>query len=78
MRTLLVALVILISGMLFVPQTLSAAEVVPWLYEVAVPVENQSEAERRRASSEGLLELLTRLTGLNDVPRSPVVSLEVV
>ena len=59
--------------MLFVPQTTSAAEVVPWLYEVAVPVENQSEAERRRASSEGLLKLLTRLTGLNDVPRSPEV-----
>jgi len=51
-----------------------AAEVVPWLYEVAVPVTNQSDGERRRASSEGLAVLLTRLTGLADVPRTPEVS----
>jgi len=51
-----------------------AVEVVPWLYEVSVPVANQSEGERRRASSEGLDVLLTRLTGLARVPRTPEVS----
>lgn len=53
--------------------TAAAAEVVPWLYEVAVPVDNQSEAERSRGSSLGLLALLTRLTGLTYVPRTPEV-----
>jgi len=64
---------LLLPGILFLPPTLSAAEVVPWLYEVAVPVDNQSDAERSRASGLGLLKLLTRLTGLTSVPRTPEV-----
>ena len=36
------------------PASPRATEVVPWLYEVAVPVADQSEPERRRAASEGL------------------------
>jgi hypothetical protein len=71
---LLVSLLILLPGTLFAPRMLAAAEVVPWLYEVAVPVQDQSAAERRRASSEGLLRLLTRLTGLTFVPRTPEVT----
>jgi hypothetical protein len=73
LRPLLIALLLLLPGTLCVPGPLNAAEVVPWLYEVAVPVENQSEAERNRASSEGLLKLLTRLTGLTYLPRTPEV-----
>ena len=46
---------------------------VPWLYEVAVPVESQSAEERRTASADALLVLLSRLSGLAYVPRSPEV-----
>ncbi len=46
---------------------------VPWLYEVSVPVENQGGAERRRASSDALLTMLRRATGLAFVPRSEPV-----
>lgn len=53
--------------------TVQPAEVVPWLYEVSVPVANQSDGERRRASSDGLMVLLSRLTGLAHVPRTEVV-----
>lgn len=74
MRPLLTTLLLSLLGTLFLPRALCAAEVVPWLYEVAVPVENQSDRERSRASSEGLLKLLTRLTGLTYVPRTPEVT----
>lgn len=68
MRAFLLLLVLIIFG-----GTVRAAEVVPWLYEVAVPVADQSDSERSRASSAGLLALLTRLTGLAHVPRTPQV-----
>ncbi len=74
MRPLLIALLILLPGTLLAPRFSPAAEVVTWLYEVAMPVADQSEAERKRASSAGLLKLLTRLTGLNYVPRTPEVT----
>ena len=74
MRPFVIALLLLLPGALFAPGSPRAAEVVPWLYEVAVPVENQSDRERNRASSEGLLKLLTRLTGLTYVPRTPEVT----
>ena len=51
-----------------------AVELVPWLYQVAVPVADQSTAERERAASEALLALLTRLTGLAYVPRTEEVA----
>ena len=44
-----------------------------WLYTVELPVEAQSLAERKRVSAEGLLVVLTRLTGLVSVPRSTAV-----
>lgn len=54
--------------------TLRAAETVGWLYEVAVPVSDQSNAERKRASGDALMVLLSRLTGLAYVPRTDVVT----
>ena len=45
------------------------AEVVRWLYDVAVPV--ASQAERQRAARAGLRELLGRVTGLAELPRNP-------
>jgi len=53
---------------------IGAGDVVPWLYEVAIPVETQSRQERQSASSKGLLTVLTRLTGLAHVPRTPEVA----
>ena len=65
--------ILLLLVLTFLGGSAGAAEVVPWLYEVAVPVEDQSEAERARASADGLEVLLTRLTGLTYVPRTPEV-----
>ncbi len=73
MRPLLIAL-LLLPGTLLLARASCAATVVPWLYEVAVPVADQSDRERSRASGEGLLRLLTRLTGLTHVPRTPEVA----
>lgn len=50
-----------------------AVSVVPWLYEVSVPVESQATAARRAASSDALLIMLARATGLSSVPRSEPV-----
>lgn len=47
---------------------------VPWLYEVTVPVADQSAAARLDAGSQALAQLLTRLTGLTSVPRNEAVS----
>ena len=44
-----------------------------WLFEVEVAVESESTAERRRAESVALLEALSRLTGVAQVPNSNVV-----
>lgn len=52
----------------------AVAEEVPWLYEVEVPVEDQSSMARLDAAGRALAELLTRLTGLASVPRNEAVS----
>jgi uncharacterized protein len=44
-----------------------------WLYAVEVPVEAQTEEERDRAAAQGLLIVLSRLTGLSSVPRGPEI-----
>ena len=44
------------------------AEVVPWLYDVDVVVATQSDADRRRAAGAALAEILTRVTGLREIP----------
>ncbi len=49
------------------------AAVVPWLYDVEVPVENQTSSARLKASRVALLQVLTRLTGLVHVPRYPQI-----
>ena len=46
-------------------------EVVPWLYEADVKVESQTDAERSRAAGAALAEVLTRVTGLREIPVSP-------
>jgi hypothetical protein len=68
------AFVLLGGQLLAVSESAVAAEVVPWLYEVSVPVESQSSQERARASGEALLTLLTRLTGMAHVPRTDQVN----
>ena len=49
------------------------SEVVPWLYDGDVVVASQSDTERRRAASAALAEVLTRLTGMREIPFGPVV-----
>ncbi len=50
------------------------ADEVPWLYEVAVPVEDQSSVARLEATGRALAQLLSRLTGLASVPRNETVA----
>ncbi|XOV82953.1 MAG: DUF2066 domain-containing protein [bacterium] len=52
-------------------QALSDAD---WLYAVDRPVSAQSDAERNRVAQEGLLVVLSRLTGLASVPRTPAIA----
>jgi hypothetical protein len=59
--------------LLFTAAGAHAVSVVPWLYEVAVPVDSQSTADRQRASSQALLVMLARATGLSSVPRTEPV-----
>ena len=49
------------------------AGVVPWLYDVEVPVASQADAERQRASREALSTLLARLTGMGRIPHTGAV-----
>jgi len=49
----------------------ASAEVLPWLYEADVEVASQSDAERRRAAGVALAEVLSRLTGMREIPLSP-------
>ncbi|MDE0191379.1 MAG: DUF2066 domain-containing protein, partial [Gammaproteobacteria bacterium] len=46
----------------------ASAEIVPWLYDVEIVVASQSDADRRRAASAALAEVLTRVTGLREIP----------
>jgi hypothetical protein len=55
------------------PLTSLAVADAAWLYEVEGPVAAQTDEERDRAASDALLVVLTRLTGLTSVPRSPVI-----
>lgn len=60
-------------GALLAPAPVVAVEV-PWLYEVTVPVADQSASARLDAGSRALAQLLTRLTGLTSVPRNEAVT----
>lgn len=46
---------------------------VGWLHQIELPVQEQSSQERTRVASQGLLTVLSRVTGLASVPRSDVV-----
>jgi hypothetical protein len=50
------------------------AAVVDWLYDVEVPVVDQSVAARREATRSALLAMLTRMTGLVNVPLNDAVN----
>ncbi|MFX3657599.1 MAG: DUF2066 domain-containing protein [bacterium] len=52
----------------------AGADEVPWLYDVRVPVADQSPGARIEAGGRALAELLTRITGLASVPRSDPVN----
>lgn len=45
-----------------------------WLYTVELPVEHQGADARASAAEQGLLAVLTRVTGLSSIPRSPEVN----
>ncbi|MCR9258957.1 MAG: DUF2066 domain-containing protein [Pseudomonadaceae bacterium] len=45
-----------------------------WLYAVDRPVTAQTNAERDRVAEEGMLVVLSRLTGLASVPRTPTIA----
>lgn len=44
-----------------------------WLHQIELPVQAQTSEERTRVAAEGLLTVLSRVTGLASVPRSDVV-----
>lgn len=54
-------------------QSAAALSTPDWLYSVERPVADQSTAERDRVAQEGLLAILTRITGLVSVPRTDAV-----
>jgi hypothetical protein len=57
-----------------VVQTAHAAVTEDWLYTVQQPVIDQSEERRQAAARDALLEVLSRVTGLNIIPRSPTIN----
>jgi uncharacterized protein len=59
-------------GVLLPAPAARAAEV-PWLYDVQVPVADQSPRARLESAREGLAQVLTRLTGLTRLPASEVI-----
>jgi hypothetical protein len=73
-RIALTCLLASVSATLLVTPVPAGAAEVTWLYEVTVPVEDQSTAARLDAASRALAQLLTRLTGLTSVPRNEAVS----
>ncbi len=50
------------------------ADVIDWLYDVEVPVATQSSSDTRAAAARALATVLTRVTGLKVIPRTPMVT----
>ena len=48
-------------------------EVVNWLYEVEVPAKSQAGVDQRSAAQAALREMLTRMTGLKNLPQSQTI-----
>lgn len=61
MRDLILIVVLFVSA--HIPLSLSAAVNIDGLYEIEIAVENQGPQERQRALRQGLLDIITRLTG---------------
>jgi len=62
----------LLAG-LMLPAFVQALSDVEGIYVIEQPVEAQTDAERTRVAAEGLLTVLTRLTGLVSIPRNEQV-----
>src|SRR4029453_1993700 len=62
-----------IALLMSVPMSVRAATV-DWLYDVDIPVSDQSAEVRNTAFRQALLVALKRITGLNGVPSNPAVS----
>ena len=48
-------------------------DVVDWLYHVEVPVATQSASETQAAAAQAFVTVLTRITGLEEIPRNAMV-----
>jgi len=59
---------------LLVPVVAQAVTEADWLYAVDRPVAAQTNEERDRVAEEGMLVVLSRLTGLASVPRTPAIA----
>ena len=66
-------IIVLCAFLLGAPTSALALSTPDWLYSVERPVSNQSSSERDRVAQEGLLAILTRITGLVSVPRTESV-----
>ncbi|MEM7080570.1 MAG: DUF2066 domain-containing protein [Pseudomonadota bacterium] len=66
------AVVLLWAG-LCAPSAVLALSKPDWLYTVALPVTEQTEQAREEAATRGLLEVLSRVTGLQSIPRGELV-----
>ncbi|NKB99716.1 MAG: DUF2066 domain-containing protein [Pseudomonadales bacterium] len=67
------ALLVAVALTSILPSEAMAMSVPSWLYSVEQTVADQSAGERQRVAREGLLTVLSRLTGLESVPRSQPV-----
>ena len=61
----------LLAVVVYLASAVAAAEPIAWLYDVEVPVLDQSAEARQEGAQQALLELLSRLTGLQEVPSEP-------
>ncbi|NOX50919.1 MAG: DUF2066 domain-containing protein [Gammaproteobacteria bacterium] len=69
----MVRIIVTLVCTLFLCGRVQALEIPDWLYAVEQPVQGQSEQQRQLAASQALLVMLTRLTGLVSVPRTPII-----
>ncbi len=61
------------AALLVIASTLTQAADLGWLYDVEFSVNDQSEQERLTALRDGLEIVLLRVTGLRDLPDSPLI-----
>ena len=66
--------ILAVSSLLWSAPVLAERERSDNLYVVTKSVADQGLASRQAAATEALLEVLTRLTGLSSIPRSPVIA----